>query len=345
MTRVDKPAIIFPGLGTQSVGMGLAWSKAYSAARETFEEVDESLHFNLSRLMFEGPTDELNLLQNAQPAIVASSIAALRALEKEGNFHLSDVASFVAGHSLGEYTALCAAGSLDLGNTLQILKMRGQAMQELSSQGLGKMAALIGDGVDLQAAQEIAAMASAKNQICFISNDNAPGQIVLSGHVETLERAAHFARQRNLKIVGINVDIPGHSPLMAATVEPIRDIIEKLNIPSPIIPWVSNSTATVVSNISSIPDLLIYQITTPVRWRESILYIEQQGIKAFIECGSSVLSSMTKRIAPDVTVLSMKHPESVPAALDLLNLEPNLRQNAARNRLTQRSQSIPKLTK
>src|SRR5687767_5158197 len=257
-------AFLFPGQGSQSVGMGAALSEASRAARDVFEAVDEALGQNLARLMREGPDDELRLTENAQPAIMANSMAVFAALTKEGGVELAKAARFVAGHSLGEYSALCAAGSFDLATTARLLKLRGQAMQAAVPVGVGAMAALL--GADLELAQRIAD-AAAQGEVCAVANDNDPGQVVLSGHKGAIDRAIEMAKDMGAKrAVPLPVSAPFHCPLMQPAADAMAEALGKTVIEPPHIPLYDNVTAAAVADPSEIERLLVEQVTGMVRW-------------------------------------------------------------------------------
>ncbi len=290
-------AFIFPGQGSQAVGMGTALAEASPAAREVFEEVDEALGQNLFRLMAEGPADDLTLTENAQPAIMANAIATLRVLGKEGGIRLADKADFVAGHSLGEYTALAAAGAIDLATTARLLKLRGQAMQAAVPVGEGAMAALLGADIDL--AQRIAD-AAAEGEVCAIANDNDPGQVVLSGARPAIERAVGLAREMGAKRgVLLPVSAPFHCPLMQPAADAMQAALADARIDAPLVPVYANVTAAPVSDPDMIQQHLVEQVTGRVRWRESVLAMHEAGAGSFIELGAKVLASMIKRTTPD----------------------------------------------
>lgn len=295
-------AFIFPGQGSQSVGMGRGLAEASPHARAVFEEVDEALGEKLSRLMWEGPEDTLTLTANAQPAIMAVSIAALRVLEAEGGIRLADKAAYVAGHSLGEYTALAAAGSLDLAETARLLRRRGEAMQAAVAPGVGAMAALLGLGYE--AVVEIAAEA-AQGQVCAAANDNGAGQVVVSGHVEAVARAMTLAKTKGARhSVLLPVSAPFHCPLMAPAAEAMAAALAETTIRAPFVPLIANVTAAPVTDPDTIRRLLVEQVTGTVRWRESVLAMAELGVTGFVELGGKVLSPMIRRITPDVPVLS-----------------------------------------
>lgn len=296
-------ALIFPGQGSQSVGMGAPLAEASRAARDVFEEVDQALGQNLFRLMREGPDDELKLTQNAQPAIMAHSIAVFRALTGDGGIPLTKAASFVAGHSLGEYSALCAAGSFDLATTARLLKLRGQAMQAAVPVGQGAMAALL--GADLALARKIAD-AAAQGEVCTVANDNDPSQVVISGHKGAIDRAIEMAREMGAKrAVPLPVSAPFHCPLMKPAADAMRDALGEVEIDRPTVPLFANVTAQAVSDPDAIRDQLVDQVTGLVRWRESIANMTQAGVEEFVEIGGKVLGSMVKRISPDAKMTSV----------------------------------------
>lgn len=305
-------AFIFPGQGSQAVGMGQALALASAAAREVFEEVDEALGQKLSKLMFEGPEADLTLTENAQPAIMANAIAALRVLEKEGGLLLADKAAYVAGHSLGEYTALCAAGSIGLAETARLLKLRGQAMQAAVPVGEGAMAALL--GLDFEAAVQAAAE-GAQGEVCQAANDNAPGQVVISGHKAAVERAIEIAKGLGAKRgMLLPVSAPFHCALMAPAAEAMAEALAAANIAAPFVPLVANVTAAPVTDPAEIRRLLVEQVTGTVRWRESVLAMTALGVDGFVEFGGKVLGPMIKRIAPDAATLSLVSMDDIEAA-------------------------------
>lgn len=296
-------AFIFPGQGSQSVGMGLALSQASAAAREVFQEVDEALGQNLFKLMTEGPEGDLLLTENAQPAIMAHAIAVLRVLEKEGGVALADKADFVAGHSLGEYTALCAAGALDLGVTAKLLKLRGQAMQAAVPVGEGAMAALL--GADLTKAQAIAD-AAAEGEVCTVANDNDPSQVVISGAKGAIDRAVAIAKDHGAKrAVLLPVSAPFHCPMMQPAADAMEKALAETLIRAPLVPVYANVTAAPVHDPDTIRTLLVEQVTGMVRWRESVAAMFDAGVHDYVELGGKVLGAMVKRIAPDATVTSV----------------------------------------
>jgi [acyl-carrier-protein] S-malonyltransferase len=296
-------AFLFPGQGSQAVGMGVALSQASRAARDVFEQVDEALGQNLFRLMRDGPDDELKLTENAQPAIMANAMAVFAALTREGNVELAKAAQFVAGHSLGEYSALCAAGSFDLATTAKLLKLRGQAMQAAVPVGVGAMAALL--GADVELAQQIAD-AAAQGEVCTVANDNDPGQVVLSGHTGAIERAIEMAKEMGAKrAVLLPVSAPFHCPLMQPAAEAMQDALSYVVVEKPAVPVYANVTAAAETDPDKIRGLLVDQVTGMVRWRESVAAMANAGIDDFTELGGKVLGPMVKRTAPDVKTTSI----------------------------------------
>jgi [acyl-carrier-protein] S-malonyltransferase len=304
-------AFLFPGQGSQAVGMGSALAEASRAARDVFAEVDEALGQNLFRLMKEGPDDELKLTENAQPAIMAHSMAVSAALTKEGGVYLKKAAQFVAGHSLGEYSALCAAGSFDLSTTAKLLKLRGQAMQQAVPVGQGAMAALL--GADLPMARRIAE-AAAQGEVCTIANDNDPSQVVISGHKGAIERAVEMAKEMGAKrAVLLPVSAPFHCPLMQPAAEAMSDALSYVVLDDPAVPVFANVTAQPETDPDAIRGLLVDQVTGMVRWRESVGNMAEAGVEDFVELGGKVLGAMVKRIAPDAKVTSVVTIEDIEA--------------------------------
>lgn len=296
-------AFLFPGQGSQSVGMGEALAAASPVAREVFEEVNEALGQDLFRLMREGPEDQLTLTENAQPAIMANAIATLRVLEKEGGIRLSEKADFVAGHSLGEYTALCAAGGLDLATTARLLKLRGQAMQAATPVGTGAMAALL--GADIDKAQALAD-AAAQGDVCTVANDNDPGQVVISGHKAAIERAVELVKDHGIKRgVLLPVSAPFHCPLMQPAADAMAKALAEAALTAPLVPVYANVTAAPVADAETIKRLLVEQVTGRVRWRESILAMFAAGVTDYVEFGGKVVGPMVKRTAPDANATSV----------------------------------------
>lgn len=304
-------AFVFPGQGAQTIGMGRALAEAYPAAKAVFDEVDEALGEKLSSLIWEGDIAELTLTQNAQPALMATSIAALRALEAEG-FPLKGTADFVAGHSLGEYSALCAAGSLSLADTARLLRIRGQAMQEAVPVGIGAMAALL--GLDFEAATAVAAEA-AQGEVCQAANDNDPAQVVVSGHKGAVERAVEIAKAKGAKrALLLPVSAPFHCVLMQPAAARMAEALAAVVISDPVVPVVANVRAEAVTQAAQIADLLVAQVTGSVRWRESVLWMERAGVTEFWEVGAGkALSGMIKRIQKDSVQKSVGTPEDIAA--------------------------------
>ena len=300
-------AFIFPGQGSQAVGMGAALAGASRAARDVFAEVDEALGQNLFRLMRDGSDDELKLTENAQPAIMANSIAVFRTM----GVQFADVANFVAGHSLGEYSALCAAGSFDLATTAKLLKLRGQAMQQAVPVGVGAMAALL--GADLALAQKIAE-AAAQGEVCTVANDNDPSQVVISGHKGAIDRAIELAKGMGAKrAVPLPVSAPFHCPLMQPAAEAMRDALSYVVVGQPAVPVFANVTAQPETDRDTIRRQLVEQVTGMVRWRETVANMFDAGVHDFVEIGGKVLGSMVKRIDPDAQVTSVVTIEDVEA--------------------------------
>jgi [acyl-carrier-protein] S-malonyltransferase len=296
-------AFLFPGQGSQAVGMGTALAGASAAARAVFEEVDEALGQHLFRLMAEGPEDQLQLTENAQPAIMANAIAVLRVLEREGNVRLADKADYVAGHSLGEYSALCAAEAIDLPTTARLLKLRGRAMQAAVPVGLGAMAALL--GADLEKARALAE-AAAQGEVCAIANDNDPSQVVISGHRDAIERAVAMIKEYGIKRgVLLPVSAPFHCPLMQPAADAMAEALADISLRPPLVPLYANVTAAPVAAPDEVRALLVAQVTGTVRWRESVAAMAEAGVSHFVEFGGKVLGPMVKRIVPDATVTSV----------------------------------------
>ena len=300
-------AFVFPGQGSQKVGMGADLAAASAAAREVFEEVDEALGQKLSSLMREGPEDQLTLTENAQPAIMANAIAVLRVLEREGGIALANMAPFVAGHSLGEYTALCAAGAFSLADTARLLKLRGQAMQAAVPVGIGAMCALLGADV---AKAEALAEAAAEGQVCTVANDNDPGQVVLSGHREAIERAIALVKEPGSswgikRGILLPVSAPFHCSLMEPAAQAMAEALRHTPPGALRLPLYANVTAAPVTDPGQIARLLVEQVTGRVRWRESVVAMHEAGMAEFIELGGKVLGPMIGRTAPDAKTTSV----------------------------------------
>lgn len=296
-------AFVFPGQGSQKVGMGVELAEASAAAREVFEEVDDALGQKLFAIMREGPDDALTLTENAQPAIMANAIATLRVLEREGGISLADKCDFVAGHSLGEYTALCAAGAFSLADTARLLKLRGQAMQAAVPVGVGAMCALL--GADIDKAQALADVA-AKGEVCTVANDNDPTQVVLSGHKGAIERAIALVKEHGIKRgVALPVSAPFHCPLMQPAADAMAAALDKTPPGALRVPLFANVTADLVSDPVEVQRLLVEQVCGRVRWRESVIAMQSAGVDTFVELGGKVLGPMIGRTVSDVTVTSV----------------------------------------
>ena len=296
-------AFVFPGQGSQKVGMGVELAEASPAAREVFEEVDDALGQKLFAIMRDGPDDALTLTENAQPAIMANAIAVLRVLEKEGGISLADKAEFVAGHSLGEYTALCAAGAFSLADTARLLKLRGQAMQAAVPVGIGAMCALL--GADIDKAQALAD-AAAEGEICTVANDNDPVQVVLSGHAGAIERAIAQAKEHGIKRgMALPVSAPFHCPLMQPAADAMAEALERTPPGALHVALFANVTAAMVTDPAEVRRLLVEQVTGRVRWRESVLAMTGAGVEQFVELGGKVLGPMIARTVADMGVVSV----------------------------------------
>ncbi len=312
-------AFTFPGQGSQAVGMGQQLAEAMPAAREVFEEVNDALSQNLTRLMWEGPEDELTLTENAQPALMAVSVAVARVLEREGGLDLGEKVKFVAGHSLGEYSALTAAGALGLSDTARLLKLRGQSMQKAVPVGEGAMAALL--GADLGQAEGAAeAGAKAEAAVCQVANDNAPGQVVISGARAAVEAAIAAAKEMGVKRgTLLPVSAPFHCALMQPAADAMAEALATIEIQAPIPALVGNVTAGIVEDPEEIRSLLVAQVTGMVRWRESIEFMVANGIDTVVELGAGkVLTGMAKRINRDLTGMAVGTPEEIEAFLKTL---------------------------
>jgi [acyl-carrier-protein] S-malonyltransferase len=311
-------AFIFPGQGSQAVGMGKALFDAVPAARAVFEEVDEALDEKLSSIIFEGPEAELTATRNTQPALMAVSIAALRVLEGEG-ISVKANAAFVAGHSLGEYSALAATGSISIGDAARLLRTRGEAMQKAVPVGVGAMAALL--GMDLAAAEEVAREAATADEVCEVANDNAPGQVVVSGHKAAVERATKIATGKGARrAMMLSVSAPFHCALMEPAAEVMANALAGTKIHPPAVPVVANVLAKPLSDPTEIRQRLVEQITGTVRWRESIIWLGASGVTRFVEIGSGkVLSGLCKRIVPDAKAASVGKPDDVKALAAEMN--------------------------
>ncbi len=309
-------AFVFPGQGAQAIGMGKALADAYPAARAVFDEVDDALGEDLSGMIWEGDIADLTLTRNAQPALMATSLAVMRALDAEGVSNTA--ASFVAGHSLGEYSALAAAGALSVADTAKLLRTRGTAMQEAVPVGVGAMAALL--GLDFETARAVAEEA-AEGEVCEAANDNDPAQVVVSGHKAAVERAVEIAKEKGARrAVLLPVSAPFHCSLMAPAADVMSQALEDVQIVAPQVPLVANVSAEAVTDPAEIRTLLIKQVTGSVRWRESVAYMAAKGVTEIYEIGAGkALSGMVKRIDRAVTASAVGTPEDVVAAVAAIN--------------------------
>jgi [acyl-carrier-protein] S-malonyltransferase len=315
-------AFIFPGQGSQTVGMGRDLAAAFSAAREVFQEIDDTLKQKLSKLMFEGPGEELTLTENTQPALMAHSLAVLRVLEKEGGFTLRQKAVVVAGHSLGEYSALAAAGSFSIADAARLLKLRGRVMQEAVPAGEGAMAALL--GAEMTQAEEICAEAAPvpesetdEREVVEPANDNGAGQIVISGHRGAIERAVALAASKGVRrAMLLPVSAPFHCALMAPAADVMAEALENTPPRVPVVPLVTNVSAAKATDPAEIRDLLVRQVTAMVRWRECVSAMAELGVDSFVELGTGkVLSGLIHRIVPDASTASAATPADIEAVL------------------------------
>lgn len=307
-------ALVFPGQGSQAVGMGKDLHDAFASAREVFQEVDDALEQNLSKLMFEGPEDDLTLTENAQPALMTVSLAAMAVLKSEGGFDLANSADFVAGHSLGEYSALAAAGTFSLADTARLLKLRGQSMQQAVPVGEGAMAALL--GLDLDATKEVV-KAAAEGEVLATANDNAPGQVVVSGKTSAVERAVDVAKEKGAKrAMLLQVSAPFHCPMMAPAADVMAKALSEVEVSAPVVSLIANVTAGPVSDPAEIQRLLVEQVTGMVRWRESVETMKSKGVDTLVEVGSGkVLSGLARRIDRELTSANVGSPADVEAFL------------------------------
>ncbi len=316
-------AFTFPGQGSQAPGMGRDLAAAFPAAREVFEEVDETLKQKLSALMFEGPAEELTLTANAQPALMAVSLAVLRVLEKEGGFALKDRVALVAGHSLGEYAALAAAGTFDIATAARLLRLRGEAMQKATPPGTGAMAALL--GAELDQARAICAEAAedpetGKKQVVEVANDNGGGQIVISGDAAAVDRAIEKAKAAGIKrAMKLPVSAPFHCSLMAPAAEAMAEALERARMAAPVVPVVANVTAAKAADPAEIRDLLVKQVTGTVRWRECVQAMGTMGCDRFVEIGAGkVLTGLMKRLMPEAKAEAVGTPADIETFLKSL---------------------------
>jgi len=309
-------ALVFPGQGSQAVGMGADLAKAHAAARNVFEEIDAALGQRLSQIMLEGPIETLTLTENAQPALLAVSMAVMRVLEEQG-FRLADGAKLVAGHSLGEYSALCAAGALSIADGARLLRIRGRAMQAAVPVGQGAMAALLGVGKEV--AEKLAA-AAAEGEVCQLANDNEPTQAVISGARTAIDRAAQLAKAHGVRrFMPLNVSAPFHCALMQPAADAMAAALAETRVSRPVVPLVANVTAAPISDPDEIRRRLVEQVTGTVRWRECVAAMAEDGVTDLVEVGSGkVLSGLAKRIVPSLNAISVGGPPDIEAALALL---------------------------
>ena len=307
-------AIVFPGQGSQAVGMGRELAEAFPVARQVFEEVDEALKQKLSKIMWEGPDADLTLTENAQPALMAVSLAVVRVLENQGNWTIAEKAAYVAGHSLGEYSALAAAGTFSLADTARLLKTRGQAMQKAVPVGQGAMAALL--GAEFEQAKEIAAEAD-QDDVCEAANDNASGQVVISGSKAAIDRAIAIAAEKGLKrAMLLPVSAPFHCSLMQPAADVMAEALAAVAMKAPVVPVIANVVAAPVRDPEEIRKLLVAQVTGTVRWRESVLAMKQLGVDNLVETGSGkVLAGLVKRIDKEISAVSLNTPADIEAFL------------------------------
>jgi [acyl-carrier-protein] S-malonyltransferase len=310
-------AFVFPGQGSQDVGMGKALAEAFPAARAVFEEVDDALGEKLSTIIWDGPKDALTLTENTQPALMAVSIAVMRVLEKEKGISLADKAKFVAGHSLGEYSALAAAGAFSLADAARLLKLRGRAMQKAVPVGIGAMAALLGVGIDV--AEKVAAEA-AQGDVCQVANDNEPTQVVLSGHKTAIDRVPEIGKKYGVRrAIPLPVSAPFHCTLMQPAADAMAEALASVTVNRPIVPVIANVLAQPISDPDEIKKRLVEQVTGTVRWRECVAAMAAAGVTDFFEIGAGkVLAGLVKRTAPSVNAMSLGTPSDIDAALAAL---------------------------
>jgi [acyl-carrier-protein] S-malonyltransferase len=305
-----KTALIFPGQGSQAIGMGKGLAENFLEAREVFQEVDEVLQQNLSKLMWQGEEADLTNTANAQPAIMAVGMAVVRIVQKQGGFNITKAAQFVAGHSLGEYTALAAANSLTLADTARLLRIRGEAMQAAAPHGVGAMAAILGLSLD---DLEIVLHEASQTGVCVLANDNAEGQVVISGAKAAVEHAIELAKGKGAKrSLLLNVSAPFHSPFMQPAAEAMAQALEEVVLQSPVVPLVANVTASTVTEGAEIKSLLVEQVAGRVRWRESIGFLKTQEVTHYIELGhGKVLSGLVKRIDKAAGIINIQTPQDI----------------------------------
>lgn len=311
-------SFIFPGQGSQYIGMGQSLSESYAEAREVFEQVDDALAQNLSKIIKEGPEGDLNLTENTQPALMAVSMAVVCVLEKQGNFKLAEKCDYVAGHSLGEYSALTAAGAFDIEQAAKLLKLRGSSMQQAVQVGVGAMAAIL--GLDFDDVKNIADEAS-NSEICEAANDNSVGQVVVSGHKAAVEAAITLAQEKGAKkAVALPVSAPFHCQLMQPAADAMAEALAESGVRAPTVPVVANVTAQAESDPDIIRDLLVQQVTGTVRWRESVLWMKDNGVEQVIELGAGkVLNGLIRRIDRSIECHAVETPEQIDAILEVLS--------------------------
>lgn len=311
-------AFIFPGQGSQYPGMGKDLAEAFQEARFLFEEIDDALQQNLSKLMFDGPEEDLNLTENTQPALLAVSLAVIRVLEKQGNVSLDKASSYVAGHSLGEYSALTAVGAFELVEAAKLVKLRGQAMQKAVPVGQGGMAAIL--GLNFDEVKDVVLSVSSGSEVSEIANDNCPGQIVVSGHRAAIDRAIEIAKEKGAKrAVSLPVSAPFHSSLMAPAAQTMAGALANTDIRRPCVPVISNVTAQAESDPDRLRTLLVEQITGMVRWTESVLFMKEAGVTDMVEIGAGkVLSGLVRRIDKTISCLSVETPEQIETLINTL---------------------------
>ena len=315
-----KRAFVFPGQGSQAVGMGRSLAEAFPAARDLFKEVDETLSQRLSRLMFEGPESDLTLTENAQPALLAASLAVIRVLEVEGGLVFGRHVAYVAGHSLGEYSALAAARGVTVADAVRLVKLRGRTMQRAVPLGEGAMAALLGLDVEEAQAVVVEAVRSEPDKICAVANDNAPGQVVVSGHHQAIERAIAIARERGARrSVILPVSAPFHSPLMAPVARVMAKALGEMALRPLVVPMVANVSALATSDPAEVKHQLVGQVTAMVRWRECMQYLKTAKVEEVAEIGTGrVLTGLCRRIDPDLSARSVCTPAEVDAFMKAL---------------------------